>query len=114
MVVMEPRAEPRLERIQGLWRNGVKGTRGGKGRPGRMTDFIRQHGLLPGDEIDRLVESAAKEILQNQHRFANGLEIPDWHDFLESFTPEDEDQPSTGPWPPGQKRQYVPRRGCER
>jgi len=29
------------------------------------------------------------EILDRQAAFANGEEIPDWHDFLEQFTPED-------------------------
>jgi hypothetical protein len=54
IVIMEARAEPRLEKIEGLWRNGVKGTRGGKKKPGKMTDYIREHGLLPADEIDAL------------------------------------------------------------
>ena len=54
-----------------------------------MTDFIRSEGLLPEEEIDRLIEQAPKEIVDNQQAFANGLEIPSWHDFLEQFTPED-------------------------
>jgi hypothetical protein len=89
IVIMEARAEPRLTDIEGLWRNGVKGTRGGKYRPGKMTDFIREHGLLPAEEIDFLVESAPRDIVHNQQAFANGFEIPEWHDFLEAFTPED-------------------------
>jgi len=90
IIIMEARAEPRLEKIQGLWRNGIKGTRKpDKKKPGKMTDYIRQEGLLPADEIDRLVENAPQEIIQNQEAFANGHEIPEWHDFIEAFTPED-------------------------
>jgi hypothetical protein len=89
IVVMEARAEPRLEKIRGLWRNGVKGTRGGKAKPGKMTDYIRQHGLLPAAEIDDLATRMPTEILEKQRAFAGGLEIPSWHDFLEAFSPED-------------------------
>lgn len=89
IVIMEARAEPRLEKIQGLWRNGTKGTRSGKPKPGKMTDFIVSEGLLPEDEVKYLVEVAPKEIIDNQQQFANGFEIPDWHDFLEKFSPED-------------------------
>jgi hypothetical protein len=89
IVVMEARAEPRLTAIEGLWRNGVKGTRGGKKKPGKMTDYIREHGLLPAAEVDALVARAPQEIIDNQRAFATGELIPDWHDFLEAFTPED-------------------------
>jgi len=89
IVIMEVRAAPRLRSIQGLWRNGCKGTRGAVRRPGRMTDFICQEGLLPPDLIDHLIERAPTEIIRNQERFRAGFEIPSWHDFLESFTPED-------------------------
>jgi hypothetical protein len=89
IVIMEARAEPRLEVIEGLWRNGTKGTRGGKKKPGKMTTYIREHGLLPAEEIDDLVSRAPTEILDNQQAFATGAEIPEWHDFIEAFTPED-------------------------
>lgn len=89
IVIMESRAAPRLTAIQGLWRNGVKGTRGGEKKPGRMTDYIRDQGLLPSEEIDELIARAPSEILQKQSRYANGEEIPKWHDFIEAFTPED-------------------------
>ena len=36
IVVMEKRAQPRLTAIEGLWRNGTKGTRSGVPKPGRM------------------------------------------------------------------------------
>lgn len=89
IVVMEARARPRLEKIQGLWRNGVKGTRGGKAKPGRMTEYIRAHKLLPAAEIDELAATVPAELVGNQQAFANGLHIPEWHDFIEMFTPED-------------------------
>lgn len=89
IVIMEARAAPRLEKIKGLWRNGVKGTRGGKKRPGKMTDYIREHKLLPAEEIDDLVRRAPQEIIDNQQAFATGDVIPEWHDFIEMFTPED-------------------------
>lgn len=46
IVRMEAIAAPELDKIEGLWRNGVKGTRGGKAKPGSMTQYIREKGLL--------------------------------------------------------------------
>lgn len=46
-VIMERTARPNLKNIEGLWRNGVKGTRKPESkRPGRWEDFLRQEGLL--------------------------------------------------------------------
>ena len=67
----------------GLWRSATKT------RPAMMTDYIRSEGLLPADEIQMLQERAPAEIIDNQQAFANGETIPDWHDFLEQFSPED-------------------------
>lgn len=90
IVIMEARATPRLTAIQGLWRNGIKGTRKPENKkPGRMTDFIREKGLLPADEIDALWEQAPKMIVNNQEQHLLGLSTPSWHDFIEAFTPED-------------------------
>lgn len=75
--------------VLGLWRRGRKGTRGGKKMPGMMTDYIREHKLLPEAEIDHLIATAPQEIIDNQVKFSNGMEIPEWHDFIEAFTPED-------------------------
>ena len=50
-VRIEKRAASGLKTIKGLWRNGTKGTRGGIRKPGRMTDFILQEGLLSPVEI---------------------------------------------------------------
>jgi hypothetical protein len=43
IITMENNARPRLKKIKGLWRNGVKGTRGGIPKPGRMADFIHRY-----------------------------------------------------------------------
>lgn len=67
----------------GLWRSPTKS------KPAMMTDYIRAEGLLPSEEIDMLQARAPKEIIDNQQLFANGEEIPNWHDFLEQFSPED-------------------------
>ncbi len=40
IVAMETAAAPNLVKIEGLWRNGTKGTRGGQARPGKMSTFI--------------------------------------------------------------------------
>jgi hypothetical protein len=89
IVVMEARARPRLEKIEGLWRNGVKGTKGGKAKPGRMTQYIMDHGLLPAEEVEKLEREAPKEIVDKINQHALGLQTPAWHDFIEAFTPED-------------------------
>lgn len=67
----------------GLWRSATRA------KPAMMTDFIRSENLLPSAEIDMLIERAPKEIIDNQKAFANGEEIPNWHDFLEQFSAED-------------------------
>jgi len=41
---------------EGLWRKAVKGMRGATPKPGSMTEFIRQQGLLPSSLIDALIE----------------------------------------------------------
>ena len=48
IIRMEDNAAPNLTDIEGLWRNGVKGTRGGEKKPGKMGDFIKDKGLLRG------------------------------------------------------------------
>lgn len=66
IVLMEARAAPRLQKIEGLWRNGVKGTRGAVRRPGRITDFIRERGLLPAAEIDEIIRLAPQALVRWQ------------------------------------------------
>jgi hypothetical protein len=55
IVLMEARAAPRLRDVEGLWRKTVKGMRGATARPGKMTDYIRDKGLLPAAEIDEII-----------------------------------------------------------
>jgi hypothetical protein len=96
----KPRRGVQAKGVLGLWRRGTKGTGKGKAKaafkPGMMTDYIRSAGLLPTEEIDRLIANAPEEIISNQQAFAMGLEIPDWHDFIEAFTPETGLEESSG------------------
>lgn len=64
IVVMEARALPRLDTTEGLWRKSTKA------RPGLMTDYIRQRGLLPAVEIGELVNNVTKEIIRYQEGYA--------------------------------------------
>lgn len=85
----KPRHPQQATGVLGLWRRGRKGTRGGKKMPGMMTDYIREHNLLPQAEIDHLIATAPQAIIDNQEAFENGAEIPEWHDFIEAFSEED-------------------------
>ena len=57
-----PRGEG-LPLIEGLWRRRVKGCRGAVPKPGSMTEYIREKGLLPSREIDRLIAATPTEPL---------------------------------------------------
>jgi hypothetical protein len=65
IILMEARAHPRHdpEKMHGLWRKPVKGMRGATPRPGSMTQYIRDQGLLPSDEIDAIISSAPTELI---------------------------------------------------
>ena len=65
IVLIEARAAPRLKTVEGLWRRSTRK------RPGRMTDFIRDEGLLPDDEITRIIESAPADLVAFQTRAAS-------------------------------------------
>ena len=83
IVFMEARAKPRLEKIEGLWRNGVKGKKDpAKKRPGRMTDFIRAERLLPVAEVLKIEAEAPAELVDRAQAFANGLEIETWDELF--------------------------------
>jgi hypothetical protein len=90
---MEARAKPRLTDIDGLWRKGCKGTRGSVARPGSITEYIRQRGLLPLEEIDRLVAQVPTQIVAYQEAFAQGEEIPTWEQFFYSLSDASEPEP---------------------
>jgi hypothetical protein len=65
---------------EGIWRRAVKGVRrGSTPRPGSMTEYIRQKGLLPSDEIDRIIAATPIRPLKKD-------EIPDWQTWLQSIT----------------------------
>jgi hypothetical protein len=63
VIVIEARAQPRLQTIDGLWRKPVTGTRGGAARPGSMTEYIRERRLLPTEEIDEIVTWTPTQLL---------------------------------------------------
>lgn len=71
IVLMEARAKPRLRTVEGLWRTAVKGCRGAVARPGSITAYIRQRGLLPIDEINAIEQLAP-------------LKLTDWQDSVKS------------------------------
>jgi hypothetical protein len=65
---------------EGIWRRAVKGVRrGSTPRPGSMTEYIRQKGLLPSDEIDRLIAATPTHPLKKN-------QIPNWQTWLLSIT----------------------------
>ncbi len=54
IVLIEARAKPRLRTVEGLWRRATSGARGTTPRPGSMTKFIADEGLLDRSEIERI------------------------------------------------------------
>ncbi len=70
IVLMEARAAPRLRTVEGLWRSSTKGLRGNTARPGSMTAFIREEGLLGSDEIDWIIANVPKQFLAFQDSVA--------------------------------------------
>lgn len=73
IVQIEARANPRLRTCEGLWRTTVKGTRGGEARPGSMTEYILQKGLLPEVEIEHIWQATPKDIVSFQEGYAKAL-----------------------------------------
>lgn len=62
IVLMEARAKPRLHNVDGLWRKPVKGLRGATPRPGSMTQYILEQGLLSLAEIEAIATLAPKSL----------------------------------------------------
>jgi hypothetical protein len=81
IVLMEARAKSRLKTVEGLWRKGTKK------RPGSMTQFIAEHGLLPADEIER-IQQVPSEIVRFQQAFRKGDTSLELGDFLREHFPE--------------------------
>lgn len=63
IVLLEARAAPRLRNCEGLWRSTTKGLRGREARPGAMTTFIRNEGLLDEAEIDRIIAQTPADLI---------------------------------------------------
>lgn len=90
IVLMEARAAPRLGTVEGLWRSSTKGLRGNEPRPGSMTAFIRQQGLLEEKEIDWIVANAPVQLLAFQTSAAQTpvAERPTMSEWIVSFNAE--------------------------
>lgn len=87
IVLMEARAAPRLNKVEGLWRKRVLGRRGAEAKPGSMTEMIREERLLPPGEIDRIIAIAPASLVAFQKR-SEGLDIedrPELSEWLELF-----------------------------
>jgi hypothetical protein len=77
--------------MSGLWRKSVKGLRGATPKPGSMTEYIRQQGLLPADEIDAIAASAAEALVRWQEAVAPLQPRPELRTCLELFDKVAED-----------------------
>lgn len=92
IVLIEARARPRLRTVDGLWRKPVKGRRGAEPRPGSMTEFIRQEGLLDPEEVDAIAEFAPRSLLRWQAAVAEteGVrpELRRWLTVFDAFAGE--------------------------
>ena len=64
----------------GLWRQTVKGCRGATPRPGSMTQFIRERGLLPAAEIDALIAATPQCHFSAEDFAAQG--ITGWQEWI--------------------------------
>lgn len=81
IVFMEARATPRLTKIQGLWRNGCKGTRGAVKRPGSITEFILGEGLLNPHTIEEIWQMCPPELLEYKGWKVAGHFFNNWGEF---------------------------------
>jgi hypothetical protein len=79
IVRMEARARPRFKTVamKGLW------GRDTKKRPGSMTQFIRERGLLPAEEIDAIERDTPREIVDYQGAFRRGDPVEPFGKFIE-------------------------------
>lgn len=85
IVLIEARARPRLRTVEGLWRQEVKGARGAETRPGSMTAFIRQEGLLEAAEIEAIVEDAPRSLTRWQAAVAEVADRPEMRRWVTVF-----------------------------
>lgn len=75
---LPPDGQPATE---GIWRKAVKGMRGATKRPGSMTQYIREKGLLPSAEIDALILATPTTYATAESFEAQG--IVSWQDWLD-------------------------------
>lgn len=76
--------KPRRGRtVEGLWVSPVKGMRGAVPKPGNMTDYIRDTGLLDQAEIEFILETVPREIIAWQDAHKNGTLSNDWSLFFD-------------------------------
>ena len=75
IVLLESRAAPRLQKVEGLWRRSTKK------RPGSMTKYIADKGLLPAAEIARL-QSVPTGIVDFQNARAEGRTSQPFSEFI--------------------------------
>lgn len=80
IVLLEYRAKPRLTKIEGLW------GRSTDKRPGSMTQYILDHGLLPADDVTR-IQSAPDVLIRFQHSYAAGETAQNLGEFLHDNFP---------------------------
>lgn len=70
--------------VEGLWRSRVRGFRGAYAKPGSMTEYIRRKGLLPSEEVDRLIAATPLNL------FSKGdferLGYSNWEEWLQAIT----------------------------
>lgn len=87
IVLLEARAAPRLRNCEGLWRSSTKGLRGREARPGSMTIFIRNEGLLDPREVDHIIANTPADLIAFLEVAANIplAERPTLGSWLERF-----------------------------
>jgi len=68
---------------EGLWRRAVKGCRGAVPKPGSITEYVREQGLLPSEEIDRLIAATPTEPLTKADFLRLGFSS--WEQWLDSI-----------------------------
>lgn len=91
IVLMEARAMPRLTKIEGLWRKSVKGCRGATPRPGDMTTYIRDQGLLPAEEVQDIIDLAPAALVafQAANMSTDGKPVAELGDWVRLFAMRD-------------------------
>jgi len=82
----EAKGWPRGEGVplcEGLWRRRVKGCRGATPKPGSITEYIVEKGLLSSGEVDRLIAATPTEPLTDND--FERLGFNDWQNWLETI-----------------------------